>query len=181
MNFKPLLMLALMVSTSNCIFSPVPPPALAEDGRPFPIFADPGDPFFNFFRHFPAPPSLSEYTLWSGNKSHFQPSIKFGQEGNDLLVTCEVPGVEAGNIDLTITTKTLHLKGKRLQEGGKSKGEASAAINFEEYLTLPVAVDINEASASLRNGILKIRAPRLKDDGSAGRKLTIKEASETPG
>ena len=179
MNLKPLLMLALTVSTSNCIFSPVPPPALADDGLAFPAFADPTNPW-NFFRHFTALPTAGESLLRHGEKSQFQPGIKLAQEGNDLLITCEVPGVEARDMDLTITNKTLHLKGKRSQDGSKSKGEA-ATINFEEYLTLPTAVDSNGATASLRNGILKIRAPRLKDEGNAGRKLTIKEAVETPG
>lgn len=75
------------------------------------------------------------------------------------MITAELPGIKAQDLDLSIEGDTLTIQGKRDQqnETGISYHRREIELgSFSRAITLPVKVDIEQMGAKLNNGILVI-------------------------
>jgi len=106
------------------------------------------------------------------------PCMEIGDDGDDLVVSIEVPGVEPDDLDIEVTAHGVTVRGETRQSS-QDRGEVYHSERrygrFQRSVTLPVAVDPEKATASFHQGLLEVRMPRA---GGARKKLRV-EASRT--
>ncbi len=81
-----------------------------------------------------------------------------------VVVTMDLPGVEKGDIDITVTDGDLRVVAQReaekeIEEKDYHRRERTYR-KFERMVSLPVAVKIEEAKAKLADGVLEITLPK---------------------
>ncbi len=82
-----------------------------------------------------------------------------------VVVTMDLPGVEKGDIDITVTDGDLRVVAER-EEAEKEIEEKDyhrrerTYMKFERMVSLPVAVKVEEAKAKLADGVLEITLPK---------------------
>lgn len=94
------------------------------------------------------------------NRANVFPALNIYEETDRLVVTAELPGVKAQDLELSIEGETLTLQGKR----DSHQNEPSISYHrreiesgsFNRAITLPIKVDVEKISAKLNNGILII-------------------------
>lgn len=89
------------------------------------------------------------------------------RSGNDIVVQSTIAGTDPKDIDVSITKDTVTIKGQRSSE---EKTKTSDYYHRELYwgsfsrtIILPDEIDPDSAKASIKNGVLMIRLPRLKN------------------
>ena len=104
------------------------------------------------------------------------PSMELAEDGNDLVVRLEVPGVEPDELDIEVSSHQISVRGEiRQREDGHGEIYHTERHygRFQRSVSLPVAVDADRATADFHQGLLEIRLPRQDGDR---RRLTIKGA-----
>ncbi len=81
-----------------------------------------------------------------------------------VVVTMDLPGVEKGDIDITVTDGDLRVVAEReaekeVEEKDYHRRERTCR-RFERVVSLPVAVKVEEAKARLVDGVLEITLPK---------------------
>ena len=98
---------------------------------------------------------------------NFSPSIDVVETENDYSIICELPGIDQKDIDLSIASNVLTLKGSKKEEKEDRKGKyyrkESWSGNFQRTLPLPLAVNSEKVTADLKDGILKITLPKMEE------------------
>ncbi|MBI5875629.1 MAG: Hsp20/alpha crystallin family protein, partial [Deltaproteobacteria bacterium] len=98
----------------------------------------------------------------------------FVKEGN-LVVRCEVPGMDPKDIDISIVGNTLTIKGERkASKEAKREDYLLSEVHygsFERTLTLPEGVRADNIRANYKNGILEVTMPAEK--AALPRKVTV--------
>jgi HSP20 family protein len=84
------------------------------------------------------------------------------------VVTAEIPGVEANDIDISVVNDTLTLRGSRTaDEVGASNSRHRQERGFGQFsrtIQLPFRIDTDRVVASNKNGILYVTLPRAEQD-----------------
>ena len=82
-------------------------------------------------------------------------------------MTCELPGLEQKDIDVTIASNVLTIKGQRKNEWEEKRGKVyrkeSWSGSFQRTLPLPTSVDGEKIKAELKDGILTITLPKREE------------------
>jgi len=95
------------------------------------------------------------------------------------ILTAEVPGMDAKQIDISVVGDTLTLTGSRDQdkfdEGTEYHRQERTFGKFVRTVQLPFAVNGNKVEARLVNGVLSIKLPRAESDKP--KKITVKSVS----
>lgn len=91
------------------------------------------------------------------------PSVEsYLKEGN-MVIKAEIPGVEAKDLDVSVTDRELIIKGERnVEKDEKKKDYTYREISygtFERRLVLPEGAKSDELKAKFANGILEITVP----------------------
>lgn len=87
-----------------------------------------------------------------------------------LEIRADLPGLDEGDLTVSITADVITLRGERKSEqqstvGGVTMSERIVGT-FERAIPLPTGLDTDAATATLKNGVLTITIP--KADGAAG-------------
>ncbi len=92
--------------------------------------------------------------------------VEFTEDDNELKVLAEVPGYTAEDIDVHLEPTRLVIRGKnRREEHGQKQNIAYSERQESQLfraLHLPVEVDPEKASASVRDGILELTLPKTQ-------------------
>jgi len=95
-----------------------------------------------------------------------QLTIDVYQTESDIVIKSTIAGVDPEEIDISITNDMVTIKGKRSKD---EKVETESYYYQELYwgafsrsVILPVEVDADRAKASIKNGILTIRLPKVE-------------------
>ena len=87
------------------------------------------------------------------------------QSGNDIVVQSTIAGADPNEIDISITKDMVTIKGARMpQEKTKESDYYHRELywgSFSRSIILPFDIDPDNSKASMKNGILTIRLPRL--------------------
>lgn len=86
--------------------------------------------------------------------------------GDDVVIRSTVAGVDDKHLDISVTNDMITIKGFREPEQKVRQAEYYHQElywgPFSRSVILPVDVDADAARASLKNGILTIRLPKLE-------------------
>lgn len=106
------------------------------------------------------------------------PAVNIWSSADDALLTAEVPGIDAQNIDLSVSGDTVTLKGEltpeELKEDEGYNRQERTYGKFARSIKLPFVVDNSEVEAECKNGILRIKLPKTED--AKQKKITIKSS-----
>jgi HSP20 family protein len=126
-----------------------------------------------FNRFFDLRPSELDLT-----EGEWLPLVDVSETGKEVLVNAEVPGMDPKDIDISLSGNMLTLKGERKHEEEK-RGESFHRIErsygaFTRTIQLPAEVDSTEVDATYKDGVLKIRMPKTKEESV--KKIEVKTA-----
>jgi len=97
----------------------------------------------------------------------FSPAIDVIEGEQAFTVLCELPGLEQKNIDVSVESNVITIKGEKAVEKEEKKGKffkkESWSGSFQRTLPLPASVDIEGIDASLKDGILTIELPKKEE------------------
>ena len=100
----------------------------------------------------------SNWGLTSGNG--FTPAADIYEDDNSLNLRIEIPGVQANDINITLESGVLTIKGERkLAEGEKADSYLRVERPYGPFFrsfTLPNSVDPNTLNAYYENGVLEL-------------------------
>lgn len=110
----------------------------------------------------------------TGGELLLKPSVDIAESKKAYRITVEVPGIAPERIELHVEGDTLVLSGEKRQETedddeGFHRVERSYG-QFRRVLTLPEDADPDGIKADFKNGVLKIRVPRVKQTEKPGAK-----------
>ena len=96
------------------------------------------------------------------------PAVNLYETADAYLLTAELPGVEPGDIHVSLEGSTVTLQGERKIEYA-TESEASLhrrerqAGSFRRAFELPAAIDADQVEATHRNGVLELRLPKTPE------------------
>ena len=104
------------------------------------------------------------------------PSLDVSETKEAFVAKVEVPGMDAGDIQVTLQENLLTIKGEKKLEK-EEKDERYQRIErsygtFARSVRLPVAVDGGKVDAKFRNGLLTVTLP--KAPGAKGNAIPVK-------
>ncbi len=133
--------------------------------------------FEDFFRR---PFSMVSPAWWPGLREslgEIAPSIDIYEEGDDVVVKAELPGMKKEDIEVNLTEDSITISGEKkkeekLEKKGYYRHERSYGT-FARSFGLPSEVNTEEAKAEFRDGILEIRVPKTEEAKKKVRKVMI--------
>lgn len=113
--------------------------------------------------------------LWDVDRASGFPVVNIFGSGDDAVARAELPGVEAGDIDISVNGDTLTISGER-KSGEPAEGETLHRRErwrgkFSRTVALPFGVEGGQVKARLKNGVLTVELPRA--EAEKPRKITI--------
>ena len=106
---------------------------------------------------------LSGETRSAGEQALWLPAMESYVKDGTLFVKAELPGVDAKDLDVTVTERELAIKGERRSEKDEAKKDYAykeiSYGSFERQLTLPEGAKTEDLKATFTNGILEITVP----------------------
>jgi HSP20 family protein len=104
------------------------------------------------------------------------PHVNLYETDEAVLITAELPGVKAEDLEISIKNDNLTLAGEkkiaeRPEEANFYRKERLAGT-FRKSVALPVKVDSEKSEAKLKNGILTITIPKAAE--AKARTISIK-------
>jgi HSP20 family protein len=106
-----------------------------------------------------------ERRLLSG--SGVYPLLNIGEDDDHLYVTAELPGVAAQDLDISVHGQDLIIRGeRRIAEAGSQVNyhrREREAGTFRRVVGLPVKVDAEKVSASVKDGVLRLTLPKAAE------------------
>ena len=114
--------------------------------------------FEGFWRHSPmefAPPWTGETAMGLWN-----PHVDVREHDGMLSIAADLPGVKSDDVNVEITPEAVTIQGERRHEStkdqrGYQRSERSYG-SFYRTIPLPEGADTENASATLRDGVLRI-------------------------
>ena len=93
------------------------------------------------------------------------PALSVWQDETSVFVEASVPGLKPENLELTVVDNELILKGRR--ESERKSGDVAHCHEirvgeFTRVIALPVEVDTDRISATLRDGVLEVTLPKAE-------------------
>jgi HSP20 family protein len=108
------------------------------------------------------------------------PAIDMSEDDKAYKITAELPGLDAKDVDVSVSGNTLVLKGEKRQEKEeKDKNyhySERAYGSFQRAFELPASVDRNKIGADFSKGVLTITLPKTPDAQKQQKKIEVKSA-----
>jgi HSP20 family protein len=95
------------------------------------------------------------------------PPVDLYEEKDEIVVKTDLPGMSKEDIQVNVTDHLLIIKGEKkkeeeIKEGDYYRSERSYG-SFSRSVDLPGEVQIENAKASFKNGVLEIRLPKTEE------------------
>jgi HSP20 family protein len=106
------------------------------------------------------PQGSSRATAWA-------PALDISERKDAYLVTVELPGVEAEDLEITLEDGLLTIQGERHFAHDSSEQHFHRVERrygaFRRAITLPAQVQAEQIEASVDNGVLQILVPKMEE------------------
>jgi len=105
------------------------------------------------------------------------PTVDVFEEGDDVVVKAELPGIKKEDIDVNLTGDTVTISGEKKKEDkvekkGYYRMERSYG-SFSRSLRMPAEVQSDKAKAKFKDGVLEIRVPKTEESRKKEKKITV--------
>ena len=111
------------------------------------------------------------------------PPVDLCETRNEITVRVELPGVAASQIKVGLTNTHLRICGEKKKRAPRNRiishlcSERSYG-HFSRIVPLRWTVNVNEATAELKDGVLLVRLPKRKERRGAEFKIQIVESDK---
>lgn len=108
--------------------------------------------------------SANPALAWVGEATF--PRTNFTDKGDVLELVAEIPGMSKDQVQVKLQGNYLQISGSRAcdaPEGFQAARNERAAGNFSRSFTLPYEVDSSKASATMKDGLLKLSMPKAEN------------------
>jgi HSP20 family protein len=97
----------------------------------------------------------------------FAPAVDISETPEQVVVKAEVPGIDAKDIDITVSGDVLTIKGEKKAER-EEKEESYHLVersygSFTRSLKLPAAVEMDKIEAKYEKGVLTVTCPKKEE------------------
>jgi len=95
------------------------------------------------------------------------PFLDLFQDGEDVVLTTEIPGMKKEDIQIEIKDNLFRISGKRnleYPENASFHRVERSTRNFDRTIRLPHKVELESVKADYQNGVLKVVLPRAESD-----------------
>jgi len=116
----------------------------------------------SFFEELWRPSSLSQRRV-------SYPPVNISENEETIIVMSEIPGMDTGDIELTLNEKSLAIRGTKKNEVGNYYRQERPTGSFQRIINLNVPVQADAIKASMKDGVLRVVLPKAKES----RPLTI--------
>ena len=105
----------------------------------------------------------------------WRPAVDIKESEHSFIVTADIPGIDPKEIDITVESGQLLIKGERVseqrkEEEGYTRVERSFG-NFSRSFLLPDIVDVDGIKANGKDGVLTVVLP--KKENSRPKTITV--------
>jgi HSP20 family protein len=119
--------------------------------------------FDEAFRSAPRTGSEDDWALGGS----WAPVVDIYEQGGDIVLKAELPGVDPKDTDIRIENNTLTLRGERKLDN-EIKRESYHRVEraygaFSRSFTLPSVVDTEKIKAEYRDGVLRVILPKREE------------------
>jgi HSP20 family protein len=119
-----------------------------------------------------------------GAASLWSPHLEVCERGGKLLIQVDLPGVKREDVNVQLEPDAVVIQGQRTQESERNErgyyhSERSYG-SFYRAVPLPDGIDIDQANATFRNGVLEIEMP-LPQQQQRGRRLEVRDGGSAGG
>lgn len=96
----------------------------------------------------------------------WQPLVDISETDTHLIIKAELPGIDAKDVDVSITGDQLTIKGEK-QQGKEEKEENRYRSEryygtYQRVIDLPARVEEDKTEATFNKGILTITLPKVE-------------------
>ncbi|MFB2938640.1 Hsp20/alpha crystallin family protein [Aerosakkonemataceae cyanobacterium BLCC-F154] len=120
--------------------------------------------------------TTTENAIW-------KPAVELQDNGDNLTLKAEIPGVEAKDLDISVLRDAVVLRGEhRYENKTENKGFFRSEFRygkFERVVGLPVAVQNDRVEAHFANGILTLTLPKVEEAKNRVFKVNLGGNEET--
>ena len=91
------------------------------------------------------------------------PQMTLQQQEEQLVLTAQLPGIKAEDLEITLEKNILTLKGERkteTPEDSACRRQERVQGKFERRIELPVEVERDGVTSQLENGVLTLTLPK---------------------
>ena len=96
-------------------------------------------------------------------QTQWAPALDVVQDGGDLLIRAELPGVKREDVEITLHERVLTISGERRaeeqREGSGYYVRERRHGSFRRSLVLPHDVEEGQVSAQFEDGVLEVKVP----------------------
>ena len=114
-----------------------------------------------------------------GQPVGWMPAMEIVEDKNTLIVTAELPGLDAKDVDVSVDDGVLTLSGEKQEEKKEGSEDSETYLyerrygSFRRSFTLPNTVDVDKISAEFDNGLLKVMLPKSDKAKAKGKKIAV--------
>jgi HSP20 family protein len=109
----------------------------------------------------------------------FIPKAHITHDPEKIMVTAELPGMDADDIDIIIKSDMLIITGKKKEPGNDampaSMPDEHGPVSFRKMIPIPCLIDMQKAQAIFTKGILQIMLPKITQDSLTRFRIPIKK------
>lgn len=141
-----------------------------EDGDPFMPFRRQMNRLFDDFLTGPMWPRFPMAVPAPALEVVVAPQIEVSETDKEIRVTAELPGIDPGNVEVSLTDDVLTIRGEKQQEQkqGQEQGRdyhltERSYGTFARYLRLPFRTDPGKIQASFKDGVLTVVIPKPEE------------------
>ena len=105
------------------------------------------------------------------------PALEMTETKQAYTVTVEIPGMEAGDLEVTVEDDMLRIAGEKKSE--REEDEKGYRISersygsFERLVRLPAAADAEKIKAKYRHGVLTLTIPKDGEARDRARRIAV--------
>jgi len=108
----------------------------------------------------------------------WSPSVDISETEDSLFVKAELPGLEAKDVNVSISGDLLTIKGEKKKEK-EEKDEHHHYIEryagtFQRSFRLPVSIQSDKVEASFKKGVLKVTLPKSEEARKKAIEIKVK-------
>ncbi|MEK7402946.1 MAG: Hsp20/alpha crystallin family protein [Gemmatimonadota bacterium] len=109
----------------------------------------------------------------------WMPAVDIVERPDALVVTAELPGLMAKEVDVSVDDGVLTISGEKEEEKKEGAEDSQYYVferrygSFRRSFTLPNAVDVDKISAEFDNGLLTVVLPKTENVKARGKKISV--------
>jgi len=109
---------------------------------------------------------FDDYNTGASPLSASGPRVTVNENADALVLTADVPGLTEKDVSLSVNQDVFTLTGERkadAPEGYTAHRRERAAYRFSRSFALPLKVDVERATATVKDGVLTVNLPKAPE------------------